>query len=344
MAIALLLAAAGPADRTAQAQTQAGAPAEAAMAAPRLVLAFYYPWYGNPRVQGGSGRLFHWDRIDEANRQIASSTHYPALGAYDSHDRELIARHCRWAKSAGVDGFIISWWGRGTFEDQAMGPILDGCKEAGLFATIYHETVPRPRTAESAARDITQALQRFADHPAWLRVRGKPVLFVYGRAVGEIGLDGWKTAAAQVDQHYSKGALLIGDRLDAAAAEIFAGTHTYNTAGSLQGKSLDQVREWAKRNFATWVKTAHDRGRISAITVIPGYDDTKIRKPGLRVERFEGKSYVAQWEAAIAARPDWVLITSWNEWHEGSEIEPSVEDGEEYLKLTAEWAKKFKGR
>ena len=30
-------------------------------AAPKLVLAFYYPWYGNP--QGPSGRWFHWDRV-----------------------------------------------------------------------------------------------------------------------------------------------------------------------------------------------------------------------------------------------------------------------------------------
>jgi len=36
---------------------------------------------------------------------------------------------------------------------------------------------------------------------------------------------------------------------------------------------------------------------------------------------------------AIKADPDWVLITSWNEWHEGSEIEPSWEDGDAYLKL-----------
>ncbi|MFN3422855.1 MAG: hypothetical protein ACK40X_14170 [Armatimonadota bacterium] len=48
------------------------------------------------------------------------------------------------------------------------------------------------------------------------------------------------------------------------------------------------------------------------------------------------------WEAAIEANPDWVLITSWNEWHEGSEIEPSVENGDRELKTTAKYALRFK--
>jgi hypothetical protein len=47
------------------------------------------------------------------------------------------------------------------------------------------------------------------------------------------------------------------------------------------------------------------------------------------------------WEEAIRAQPDWVLLTSWNEWHEGSEIEPSWEDGDQYLRLTAKYAPGF---
>jgi hypothetical protein len=42
--------------------------------------------------------------------------------------------------------------------------------------------------------------------------------------------------------------------------------------------------------------------------------------------------------------PDWTLITSFNEWHEGSEVEPSIEDGTKYLLFTADHANKFKAR
>jgi hypothetical protein len=307
----------------------------------RMVLAFYYPWYGNPKVAGGSGRLFHWDRFDEEQRQIVSSTQYPSLGPYDSHDRKLIAQHCRWAKQANVHGFIVSWWGQGTFEDQALSRILDGCKEAGLKATIYYETVSKPQKEDSAIKDVLWLLEKYAGHPAWLRVQGKPVLFVYGRALDEIGLDAWKSVIAEVNGQHEPGAIFIGDRLDAAAARVFHGIHTYNPAGSLQAKSLEQVRQWAKQNYAASVATAKTHQRISTITLIPGYDDTKIRKPGLRVERMNGDSYRTQWQEAIAADPHWVLITSWNEWHEGSEIEPSVEFGDQYLRLTSELSARF---
>ena len=90
------------------------------------------------------------------------------------------------------------------------------------------------------------------------------------------------------------------------------------------------------------MQLADEAQKISTITIIPGYDDTKIRKPGLAVDRFDGNLYGMQWDQAIAAGPHWVLITSFNEWHEGSEIEPSREFGNSFLSLTTIYAPKFK--
>jgi hypothetical protein len=64
----------------------------------------------------------------------------------------------------------------------------------------------------------------------------------------------------------------------------------------------------------------HDNGRISCVTVIPGYDDTKIRKSGLKAGRQDDEVYRVLWQEAIKAKPDWVLITSWN--HLVSESSP----------------------
>ena len=44
---------------------------------------------------------------------------------------------------------------------------------------------------------------------------------------------------------------------------------------------------------------------------------------------------------AITAAPDWVLITSWNEWHEGSELEASVEYGSRILDSTTAFSREF---
>ena len=56
-----------------------------------------------------------------------------------------------------------------------------------------------------------------------------------------------------------------------------------------------------------------------------------------------GETYRVLWQEAVAASPDYVLITSWNEWHEGSEIEPSVEYGSVMLNDTAVVAREFLG-
>jgi glycoprotein endo-alpha-1,2-mannosidase len=310
----------------------------------RKVLAFYYPWYGTADGPGGAGRTEHWGRIDEVNKDIRASTHYPIIGAYDSHDSKVIDQHCTWAKQAGIDTLIVSWWGHNHYTDRAMDKILDGCRRHGLTACIYYETVPRPQTAESAANDIIKVLDKYGQHPAHLKVNGKPVVFIYGRTLQELGLTDWLKAIKLVNEKYKEGFTAIGDQFSYGAARVFDGVHTYNTAGSLRGQKPDAARKWAAETYKSWVQLADEAGKISTITVIPGYDDTKIRTPGLAVERYKTRLYRAQWEEAIKADPHWILITSFNEWHEGSEIEPSLEYKHEYLELTGKYAKQFKAK
>lgn len=307
---------------------------------PRQVLAFYYGWYGNPEV---SGKWNHWKDVDAGNKTIASSTNWPQLGAYDSHDRKVVDQHFRWAKKAGLTGFIVSWWRQGDFHDEGMPLMLEAARKHGMKITIYYETVP-PRgspTVEGAVGDLLYLLEKYGKDPTWLKVDGKPVFFIYGRALNEIKLDGWKQVITQVNQKHPGGALFIGDRISEEAAQIFDGIHTYNPTGRTKGMSPDQLRSWAKEFYPMTVKTAG--AKISAVTVIPGYDDHKLGRPEPRpiTSRHNGQTYRILWEEAIAANPDWVLITSWNEWHEGSEIEPSAEDGDRALKQTEQFAPRF---
>jgi glycoprotein endo-alpha-1,2-mannosidase len=327
---------------SAQGEASGQTPAPRPQAVPRRVMAFYYPWYGVPGGPGGAGKTVHWGKIDAANKDIAASTHYPELGAYDSHDPAVIDQHCRWAQAAHIDTFIVSWWGHGDYTDRAMPKILDACARHGLQACIYYERVPQAQTAQTAAQDIIRVLNKYGSHQAHLKVNGKPVVFVYGRAVGELGLLGWLETVKEVKDGYPGGAVLIGDQFSYGAARVFDGVHTYNTAGSLRGLSVEDAGKWAAGTYESWVRLADEADKISTLTVIPGYDDTKIRTPGLAVERFDGDLYRVEWEQAIAADPHWVLVTSFNEWHEGSEIEPSLEFGRKYIDLTGQFAARFK--
>lgn len=307
---------------------------------PKEVLAFYYGWYGNPET---SGKWNHWKDADPAKKTIANSTNWPQLGTYDSHDPKIVDQQFVWAKKAGVTGFIVSWWVQGDFHDQGMPLMLDTAKKHGMKITVYYETVP-PRGAskpEGAVKDLLYLLDKYGKHPAWLRVDGKPVFFIYGRAVNEIKLDGWKEVISEVNAKHPGGAIFMGDRISEEAAQIFDGIHTYNPTGKTKGMSPEELRTWAKEYYPLTVKTAGSK--IAAVTIIPGYDDHKLGRPAPRpiTDRHNGETYRILWEEAIAANPDWVLITSWNEWHEGSEIEPSAKDGDRALKQTGTFAPRF---
>ena len=307
---------------------------------PKQVLAFYYGWYGNPEV---SKRWVHWKNVDTAHKHIDESTNYPVLGPYDSHDPKTVQDHCRRAKDAGLTGFIVSWWRQGDFHDSGMPLILDTAKRYGLKITVYYETVPNS-TVEGAVDDLIYILQKYGRHPAWLTLGKKPVIFIYGRALGQLKLDGWEKAIAAFHAKYPGGAVFVGDRISVDTARVFDGIHTYNPTGLTKGKSAEEIRSWAKMTFSEWIKTAGP-DRIACVTIIPGYDDSvqPSRKPPRPItDRHNGETYRVLWEEAVAANPDWVLITSWNEWHEGSEIESSVENGERELKTTRQYAGKFR--
>lgn len=70
----------------------------------------------------------------------------------------------------------------------------------------------------------------------------------------------------------------------------------------------------------------------------PGYDDRAV--PGRRTpvrEREDGAFYAFSWQRALAHRPELVLLETWNEMHEGTELCATREAGRQYLDLTKTW-------
>lgn len=303
----------------------------------KKVFAFYYGWYGNPDF---SNQWIHWRDVNKEEKDIGGSINYPELGPYDSRNPEVVEQHCSWAKQVGIDVFIASWFGPNEITDKSLPVVLESAKKNDLKVTAYYETTDDSK--EQGLKYLNYLLDNYTDHPAWLKINGQPVVFVYGRAVNEIGLDGWKWMIQKVNEQRSQDVVFIGDRISKEASEIFHGLHTYNITGAIQGKSKQEIRKWAGKNYPEWVTVAGDK--ISCLTIIPGFDDTELDRPKPRptTSRHNGETYRILWEEAIAANPDWILITSFNEWHEGSEIEPSVENGNRALNITEKFTDKFK--
>jgi len=306
---------------------------------PRLVLAFYYAWYATKECSGSSQ---HWGPVDRQRRWIRDSLHYPLGGPYDSTDPQLVDRHMRLFRRAGIDAPIVSWWGPGHHSDKAMPVILEKAARYNRKVTVYLERVADPPTARSLADDLIYLARKYARHPAFLKLDGRPVIFIYGRVLYQLPEPQIVEALAISRRTCGVDWVAISDLPDRLRALLFDGLHTYAPMASYFGRPRAEWPRIAERDYGRIVRLARRNGRIAVLTVFPGYDDRKIRKPGLFVERADGALYDLVWEKAIQAGPDWIVITSFNELHEGSEIEPTAELGDRYVQATARWSAAFR--
>ena len=106
------------------------------------------------------------------------------------------------------------------------------------------------------------------------------------------------------------------------------GIHVYNPIG--YSEDVSQVLDIY--NIAS--ESAHSRNMTFVATVVPGFNNTAVQKDPLVIDRRDGSYYSLYWLIAKACSPDGYAITSFNEWHEGTEIEPSREYGHQYIYLT----------
>jgi hypothetical protein len=269
-------------------------------------------------------------------RRSLGSTHRPAGGPYDSRDPATMRRQLAAARAAGLDGFLVSWWGRESEEAAAFTALLAAARDAPGFALApYYEAGELwRRGGAGVAADLEALLDRHRDAPALLRVAGAPVIFVY--AAHRVRPPVWEYVRRRLAAG-GRRVHLVGDAAGPAWLPWFEGLHVY-TPVTFLARGRDLGREYQARAGA-----ARATGVPFMAAVAPGFDDRTIRVPGTLVPRHGGATYDATWQAALAADPAWVLVASWNEWHEGSEIEPSVEHGAAYLEATARWAARFRG-
>lgn len=300
---------------------------------PREVLAAYYGWYGPG--QGG------WLKPNTNTHEIGNTARYPAKGPYSSHDTEVIDWQIDQAKAHGITGFIVSWFGVGpeaAWVNQSLALVLQRAEKKNFKVSVYWEQAPGGGQDQlnRAVGELAYLLKNYGTNSAFLKVDGKPVIFVYGRVLAQVPVTFWPEIIRKA-RGDAGDFVLFADGYLHSWAYLFDGLHTYGSPPVEENKR----RETYARLYGEGVAIAQKHGRMSCVAVGAGYDDRKQNKPGWWVDRLDGKSYRVLWEEAIKANPDWVLISTWNEWPEGTEIEPSLEFGDKYLKITSEYATQF---
>jgi len=316
-----------------------------------LIGAHYYPWYEAQR----------WAREPTADT--------PLLGRYRSADRAVVAEHIRGARQADLDFFMLSCLGPDGPEAQTLQEaVLPELNSAGFRFALHYETPialglrpDLPIDFAAKLPDGTVAGDRFVEqfdrladlyftHPLYLRHDGKAVVMLY---------------LVRNFEHPGPYLQAMRERLSARGIELtlIADVMYWETPGELDWPFLQEHfqavtaynlyhrPDFLRRveiQYAATDRVARAHGLRMIPSVMPGYDDTRLRGAGRPVlARRGGEFYADYWRiAARFVRPDqpFLLVTTFNEWHEGTEMEPSKEYGDFYLGLTRTLADKLRNR
>mmetsp|Transcript_24147 Transcript_24147/g.75781 ORF Transcript_24147/g.75781 Transcript_24147/m.75781 type:complete len:401 (+) Transcript_24147:1161-2363(+) len=330
----------------------AAAPRAAAAAPPtsaNRVHAFFYLWYGNP---GTDGRYLHWNHevLPHWNPSIAKgfpsgerfnppeelhSPYYPERGPYSASDPATLRSHMEELAGAGVGVLVLSWWGpahregtadtQGVQTDHVLPVVMRTAEEAGALVAFHLEPYPG-RSADSVREDLAYLMERYGESKALYRVEGRPVYYVYDSY--HIPSSEWarlltpggssSVRGTSIDGFFIGLWLGRGSGHDLAAGG-FDGFYTY-FASSEVSYGADP------RNWPSMASFAKEHGMAFVASVGPGYDDTRIRpwNSAATRDREGGRRYERVWKSAIDSRATFVSITSYNEWGEGTQIEPAV--------------------
>lgn len=308
------------------------------------VIAYYYPWY----IEGD------WSRHGYVGT--------PELGKYGTDSPAVATQHIDWAADAGIDGFLVSWWGDKHLTSQHMAAgFLKAPNLSRLTFALYYECLgllddkdgkpdgiidfDKPAVLAALIADIKSIEAQYFSHPQYIKVEGKALLAMYVtrtfRNFNEAHMTALRKAVKTpmylvADEAFlgrqSKPDTALNGR---ASFDAFSAYNMFENARVREGESALSYQ--AREAFPIFRQWASDAPFIPG--VFPSYEDFRGHKPlpGTPAE------FATLLDAAVnigSAQPPMLFVTSFNEWWEGTTIEPTKEYGHSFLDVIRDFSKK----
>ena len=304
-----------------------------ALRAKKFILAGYFPWFS----------LSTWNQFITSDKPLIP---------YNSDEPATIARHISEAREAGIDGFVSAWLSPGERTDRNFAKILVSSAGTSFYSAVSIQTSFYKAESQGKLEDsLRYVVSSYGNHPNYLKFDGKPVIFFVDMPRVPGGAEdpkaAWQQIRSRVDPRNEQ--VWIAEGLDPSYLQIFDGLYVFKISHRDWPDDYlklprwgDQVRQWEARLGTP---------KLWMATIMPGWDDSRTAgkpeqlrdpSPAHGRDREDGHFYRKTFEKACESRPDWLFVTTFNEWVEGTQIEPSVTYGDRYLELTREFAEFFK--
>ncbi|MCW3813902.1 hypothetical protein ONA91_05460 [Micromonospora sp. DR5-3] len=277
-------------------------------AAPVPVLAYYYIWF-NPTS---------WNR---------AKIDYPLLGRYSSDDVEIMRRHVRMAKSAGINGFLVSWKHTPQL-DERLTKLVEVAREENFRLGIVYQGLDFSRTPlafDTVRTDLSFFATRYATDPVF-DIFGRPL-------VVWTGSDRFTAEQIKATVGSVRGKLLVLG--NAKSLEDIESSQGVLDGQAYYWSSVDPVAGASGPKLAEMSRAVHQRGGLWIAPVTPGFD-ARLVGGKREVPRREGDTLRASFAAARLSQPDAIGVISWNEFSENTHIEPSERFGAADINVLAD--------
>ncbi|HEX9794141.1 MAG TPA: hypothetical protein VGC54_09190 [Planctomycetota bacterium] len=260
------------------------------------------------------------------------------LGKYDSADEAVIRQHLEWLKMAKVDFIAVSWWGpKAARQNAIIKRLLEIVPEYDIKLCIMMEAA-----WEGLKTEFDYILSDFATSPSYLQFEGKPVVFTFWR----VTKNAKETGGEEYFKEYLRRLYIVRDNFGGGVVRDGFGVWKFTPV-------YDKPQDWQQKLERLAGYRAQKRFLFVA-PVIPGYDSRHIKPQlGAGAEKSdqlyyprEGtRFYERSWRSSLKAKPDWVMVITFNGFPEWHGVEPSEgvgKDAMEYIRETAKWVERFK--
>ena len=319
-------------------------------------MAHYMPWYTTPAVSGQWGG--HWTGWQSQHHPDQTATnglpdiwsHYhPLIGLYDSSDPDVLECQLLQMKLAGIDGVIADWYGIGEIYDypavhKATRALFEACGRYGVkFAACYEDRTVQvlverkklqPDQVTNHLAETMQWMQtEWFTKPQYLQFHGRPLLLNFGPI--------YLTERTVWDAAFKT----IPDR-----PSFYALHHLWKKAGGDGGftwihhdpwegtPTEARIRERIREVF-TYFSTNRDEVIVSAY---PGFND--VYEPhGQSLEYRDGKTLEETLEVGMEGPWPLIQLVTWNDYGEGTMLEPTHEFGYTFLEIIQQARRKEVG-
>lgn len=307
--------------------------------------AYYYPWYG-PNNGG-----HHYQHVMRMHTTPTAQT--PLLGTYNSRDPNVIASHIDQSHLGNISMWSMSWWGPNTYEDVTIrNNILTHPRAGELSYTIHYETSGRlgDSAAPNYARfetDMRYLGQNIFNNPNYMRIDNRPVVVLYLSRDYFRSQPGWDALAnvrTMMQTEFGYDPYIIGDHFFgtiAAGAQHLDAVTAFDVYGqAFSGRATNIASMNRLEDIYDFVDRYTENIGVDFIPgVAPGYNDTAVRSGNAPSPRYlvdaaygpttQGSTLREMLDRVALPHTDpdvdnLILVNSFNEWHEDTQIEPTI--------------------